>query len=128
MPTITDSIRAPQPLPPQNLAGPVPLQFRHRTIDGISNEVDNIMFPGYWTRLEHPALDNSPNAIPTVTAVGRVEVNEQAHTATLISNPNPVGVLYREGDARWYIYNLGLEAMDINVDFHVAINEETQAA
>jgi hypothetical protein len=28
------------------------------------------------------------------------------------------------GDERWYIYNLGLEAMNLNAVFNVAINAE----
>lgn len=71
-------------------------------------------------------MNGNPNAILMVTPVGRIDVNEQAATATLVRNPHPVGVLYRELDARWYVYNLGLESMEVNVDFHVAINAESQ--
>jgi hypothetical protein len=129
MPTITDSVFPPRPPvgPVKPPAEPLSLQFRHRTVDGVSAELDNVMFPGYWTRLDHPELNDNPAAILTVTTVGRIDINEQARTATLIQNPHPVGVLYREVDARWYIYNRGLEAMPINVDFHVAINEEVRA-
>ena len=63
--TINDVIQ----LPP----GPLPLQFRHRTVSGVSTEADNIEFPWFWTRLSHPALDGHPNVIVTVTPVGRVE-------------------------------------------------------
>ena len=102
---------------------PQSLQFRHRTISGVSTEADNIMFPWYWTRLNHPALNGRPQAIVTVTPVGRIEGDENAR---LVHNPHPVGVLYRELDDRWYIYNLGLEAMSIRADFQVAIHEATR--
>jgi hypothetical protein len=129
MPTITDSVISPRPPigPLKPPAEPLSLQFRHRTIGGVSTELDNIMFPWYWTRLDHPELNDNPAAILTVTPVGRIEINQESKTATLIQNAYPVGVLYREEDARWYIYNLGLEGMAINVDFHVAINEESRA-
>ena len=121
MPDITDSLHAPLadrvfvPAPPQSL------QFRHRTISGVSNESDNVEFPFYWTRLDHPALNDRPQAIVTVTPVGRIEINEQAQTANLVHNPHPVGVVFR--NRRWYIYNLGLQAMAVRADFHVAIHE-----
>lgn len=123
MPNITDAIRdlsTEAELPPS----PMSLEFRHRTIGGVSPEADNIEFPWYWTRLNHPALNDRPQAILTVTPVGRIEINEQANTATLVHNPHPVGVLYRNG--RWYIYNLGLQAMELRADFHVAIHEATR--
>lgn len=104
---------------------PLSLQFRHRTISGVSAEADNIMFPWYWTRLNHPALNNRPQAIVTVTPVGRLEGADE--NARLEHNPHPVGVLYRELDDRWYIYNLGLEAMSIKADFQVAIHEARRA-
>jgi hypothetical protein len=128
--TITDAVFPPRPpVGPLKPPGePLSLQFRHRTVDGVSEGLDNIMFPGYWTRLDHPELNDNPAAILTVTTVGRIEINEQTRTATLIQNAHPVGVLYREADARWYIYNLALEAMSTDVDFHVAINEEVRAA
>ena len=134
MPTITDAVFPPEPPlgppvgPPVIPTGPLPLQYRHRTISGVSIEEDNIIFPWYWTRLDHPALNNNPAAIITVTAVGRIMVNDQTRTATTIQNPYPVGVVYNPvGDGRWYIYNLELQAMSINADFNVAINQETQA-
>ena len=121
MPDITDAILAPDDagvfIPPL----PQSLQFRHRTVSGISAQADNVEFPFYWTRLDHPALNDRPQAIVTVTPVGRIEINEQARTATLIHNSHPVGVLFRNG--RWYIYNLGLEAMATRADFHVAVHE-----
>ena len=73
--------------------------------------------------IEHPALNNRPQAILTVTPVGRIEVNDQTNTATLVQNPHPVGVVYRSLTKRWYIYNIGLEAMSLRSDFHVAIHE-----
>jgi hypothetical protein len=92
--------------------------------------VDNIEFPWYWTRLDHPALNDRPQAILTVTPVGRIIINEQTHTATLVHNPHPVGVLFRtvDGRSRWYIYNLGLEPMELRADFHVAIHEARRPA
>lgn len=116
------------PPPPQSL------QFRHRTVSGVSAEEDNIEFPWYWTRLDHPALNDRPNAILTVTPVGRIEVDPQTRTATLIQNGHPVGVVFRNPNdsaagssttkGRWYIYNLGLEAMASRAEFHVAIHED----
>jgi hypothetical protein len=100
---------------------PLSLQFRHRTVGGVSPEADNIEFPWYWTRLNHPAVDGRPNAILTVTPVGQIEINEQNHTASLRHNPHPVGVVYRLD--HWYIYNLGLEAMSLGAEFNVAIHE-----
>jgi hypothetical protein len=82
-----------------------------------------IVFPYYWTRLDHPALNGKPQAILTVTPVGRIELD--GATARLVQNPNPVGVLYRDLDDRWYIYNLGLEEMSNRADFHVAVHEAT---
>jgi hypothetical protein len=121
MPKITDSVFVPTDgeifVPPE----PQSLQFRHRTVGGISPEADNVEFPWYWTRLDHPALNDRPQAILTVTPVGRIEVNEQAHTAELVQNPYPVGVVFR--NRRWYIYNLGLEAMELRAEFHVAVHE-----
>jgi hypothetical protein len=135
MPNITDSIRAPQPGGAYEPPGPLSLEFRHRTIGGVSEQADNIDFPWYWTRLDHPALNDMPQAILTVTPVGRIEINEQAQTANLVQNPHPIGVVFRSqtmGDGkpwgRWYIYNLGLEAMELNVDFHVAIHEAKRSA
>ena len=125
MPNITDSIHIQTGgvfAPP----GPLTLEFRHRTIGGVSTQADNIDFPWYWTRLDHPALNDTPQAILTVTPVGRIEINEQAHTANLVQNSHPIGVVFRNG--RWYIYNLGLEAMELNVDFHVAIHEAKRPA
>lgn len=129
MPTITDAVLP--PVPPVGPAKPPPepllLQYRHRTISGVSAAKDNIIFPWYWTRLDHPALNGHPEAVVTVTPVGRIEVNDQTHTATIVQNPHPVGVVYSPvGDDRWYIYNLGLEAMSIDVDFNVAVNQESQ--
>jgi hypothetical protein len=49
MPTITDSIVRPlpvTPLPPLPPIGPLQLQFRHRTISSVSDELDNVMFRG----------------------------------------------------------------------------------
>ena len=133
MPDISDAVFLPVP---QDIFVPPPpqsLQFRHRTISGISPEADNIEFPWYWTRLDHPALNDRPQAILTVTPVGRIEVDRKTRTATLVQNRHPVGVLFRDPDdvaagsetgrGRWYIYNLGLEAMAIRADFHVAIHE-----
>jgi hypothetical protein len=119
MPDITDAV-FPDVTPPENGGIFVPprpqsLQFRHRTSG------DNIEFPWYWTRLDHPALNDRPQAILTVTPMGRVEINEQAKTANLIQNPYPVGIVFR--NHRWYIYNLGLEAMALRADFNVAIHE-----
>jgi hypothetical protein len=123
-PNILDSVRAPDITDVFEPVGPQTLQFRHRTISGISAEADNIIFPYYWTRLAHSALNGRPNAILTVTPVGRIEVD--GTTARLVHNPHPVGVLYRDVDDRWYIYNLGLEAMSIRADFQVAIHEATR--
>lgn len=104
-------------LPPD----PISLQFRHRTVSGVSNEADNIEFPWYWTRLNHSVLNNNPNAVLTVTPVGRIDINAETHQATLRHNDRAVGVLFRND--RWYIYNLDLSPMDINVDFNVAIHQ-----
>jgi len=123
-PNILDSVRAPEPSDILEPVGPQTLQFRHRTISGLSEEADNVMFPYYWTRLDHPALNNRPQAIVTVTPVGRIE--GEGATTRLVHNPHPVGVLFRDVDDRWYIYNLGLEAMSIRADFHVAIHEATR--
>lgn len=103
------------PPPPQSL------QFVHRTISGISADRDNVEFPFFWTRLDHPTLNGDPRAIISVTPRARVEVNTTTQSARLIHNPHPVGVVYRND--RWFIYNLGLQAMEINVDFAVAIHE-----
>ena len=119
-PSILDSLRPPEPQDILEPVGPQTLQFRHRTISGVSAEADNIMFPWYWTRLDHPALNGRPQAIVTVTPVGRIEGEGMVH------NPHPVGVFYRDLDDRWYIYNLGLEGMSIRADFHVAIHEATR--
>lgn len=91
------------------------LEFRHRTVSGVSNEADNIESPWIWTRLDHPALNDRPQAILTVTPVGRIE------GSTIKDNPHPVGVIYRNN--RWYIYNLDMQAMAVRADFHVAIHE-----
>ena len=46
--------------PNENLVAELPpggqeyLQFRHRTVSGVSAQRDNIEFPWYWTRLSHP--------------------------------------------------------------------------
>jgi len=122
MPSISDSIGI-KPGPAKAPPSPVALQYRHRTVGGVSAAADNVVFPWYWTRLDHPALNNNPQAIVTVTPVGYIVLN--GTTASLVQNPNPVGVLYRDVDSRWYIYNLGLQAMELNVDFNVAINEES---
>lgn len=108
-------------LPPR----PQSLQFRHRTKGGISPEEDTVVFPFYWSRLDHPELNGDPRAIVTVTPVGRLVVDNATASVDLIQNTHPVGVLYRTLDDRWYIYNLGLEPMEINVDFHVAIHRDT---
>jgi hypothetical protein len=100
MPTIADVFTRPEPVPPLPPSGPLPLHYRHRTLSGVSPELDNIMYPWYWTRLDHPALNGNPEAILTVTPVGRAEVNDQTATARLIHNPYPIGVLYRELDDR----------------------------
>lgn len=123
MSTITDAIFPHPTLPPVGPpvppTGPPPLQYQHTTTE------DNIKFPWYWTQLDYPTLNSNPVAIITVTSLGRIQVNNQAATATIIQNPYPVGVLYNPfGDERWYIYNLGLEAMNINAVFNVAINAE----
>jgi len=112
---------------------PLSLQFRHRTVSGTDTQADNIEFPFYWTRLDHPALNDRPQAILTVTPVGRIEVNQENRVATLVQNRRPVGVVFRNpedraagsstGMGRWYIYNLGLEAMASRADFNVAIHE-----
>ena len=112
------------------------LEFRHRTVSGVSAEADNVDFPFYWTRLDHPALNDFPQAILTVTPVGRIEVNQATKVANLVQNPHPVGVVFRNpddptagsstGTGRWYIYNLGLEAMATRADFHVAIHQATR--
>lgn len=133
MPNIFDSVF---PMENQEVFTPPPpqsLQFRHRTVSGVSAEADNVDFPFYWTRLEHPALNDRPQAIVTVAPVGRIEVNAQTRVATLVQNPYPVGVVFRDpgnpsagsstGSGRWYIYNLSLEAMMPRADFHVAIHE-----
>lgn len=91
------------------------LQFRHRTVSGVSTEADNIEFPWIWTRLDHPALNGRPQAIVTVTPVGRME------SSSIKDNPHAVGVIYRND--RWYIYNLDQQAMAVRADFHVAIHE-----
>jgi len=100
---------------------PQSLQFRHRTVGGTNSGADNIEFPWYWTRLDHPALNDTPQAILTIIPVGRIEVDEPAHTAKLVQNPHPVGVVYR--NHRWYIYNIGLESMTLRAEFNVAIHE-----
>lgn len=133
MPDITDSVFPLEDagifVPPE----PQSLQFRHRTVSGVSAAADNIEFPFYWTRLDHPALNDRPQAILTVTPVGRIEVNQQSRVANLVQNEHPVGVVFRNpedvtvgsntGRGRWYIYNLGLEAMTPRADFHVAVHE-----
>ena len=73
---------------------------------------------------QSPALDGHPEAIATVTPVGRLLINEQDHTAQLIQNDRAVGLVYREGINRLYIYNLDLSAMAVRVDFNIAINQE----
>jgi hypothetical protein len=123
-PNINDAVNAPDIHDVFEPPGPQTLQFRHRTVSGVSAEADNVMYPYYWTRLNHPALNNRPQAIVTVTPVGRIELS--GPTANLVQNPHPVGVLYRDVDDRWYIYNLGLEAMSMRADFHVAIHEATR--
>jgi hypothetical protein len=85
MPTITDAI-FPHPIgppigPPVPPTGPPPLQYQHTTMQ------DNIKFPWYWTQLDYPALNGNPVAIITVTPVGRIQVNNQAATATIIQIP-----------------------------------------
>lgn len=119
--------------PPSDLAAELPpspqsLQFRHRTVAGISSEEDNIDFPWYWTRLDHPALNERPQAILTVTPVGRLRLDPRTRTARLIHGGHPVGVIYRESTKRWYIYNLGLQSMELGVDFHVAIHKAKEPA
>ena len=104
--------------PPRGLS----LEFRHRTVSGVSAEKDNIEFPWYWTKLDHPALNGHPQAIATVTPVGRIELNGQV--ALLRHNTHPVGLVYRND--HWYIYNLDLAAMENLADFNVAINEDVR--
>ncbi len=116
-------------LPPD----PLSLQFRHRTVSGVSAEKDNIEFPWYWSRLDHPALNDRPQAIVTVTPVGRIDVDPETKRATLIQNAHPVGVVFRDpndassgshtGTGFWYVYNLNLQAMASRADFNVAIHE-----
>ena len=125
MPSIVDSLPRPPAGTLKPPPSPVALQFRHRTVGGVSEAADNIMFPWYWTRLDHPALNRNPQAILTVTPVGYIADNAQTAVATLVQNPHPIGVLYRDVDNRWYIYDIGLEAMELNAEFHVAINEES---
>ncbi len=103
---------------------PLRLQFRHITIGGVSDEKDNIKFPWYWTQLSHTALNGKPNAIVTATPIGRLIVDNDTRSVSLTHNPHPVGVLYRELDKRWYIYNLGLQAMELSAEFHVAVHED----
>ena len=124
MPDITDVVFVDPDMKVFVPPPPLSLQFRHQTVAGVSTEEDTIEFPWYWTRLDHSALNGKPNAIVTVTTVGRIEVNEEARTATLVHNPHPVGVVYRDATERWYIYNLGFEAMALRADFHVAVHED----
>lgn len=138
MPDISQTIfigddEAPDPggifIPPDPLA----LQFRHRTVGGVSAEADNVEFPWYWTRLNHPALNDTPQAILTVTPMGRIEVNKQTHVANLVQNSSSIGVVFRDpedwsvgsstGKGRWYIYNLDLQPMALRADFQIAIHE-----
>ena len=128
--TTSAGVHPPEPPvgPPVLPTGPLQLQFCHKTIDGVSEEVDNIVFPGYWTRLEHPALDNHPEAVITITPLAYIVVDEQAHKSTIVHNPHAVGVIYSPvADDHWYIYNLGLESMSVNAFFNVAINQEADA-
>lgn len=97
--------------------------FRHRTVSGVSAGADNVDFPFYWTRLDHPGLNGRPNAILTVTPVGRIEIDEKTRSATMIRNASPVGIVYRAGGVdRWYIVNLDLAPMAVRADFHVAVS------
>jgi hypothetical protein len=79
MPNITDFVFAHGDagvfVPPE----PQSFQFRHRTVGGVSATADNIEFRWYWTRLDHPVLNDLPHVILTVTPVGRIEINEEAH-------------------------------------------------
>jgi len=111
--------------PADELAPPDrPLVFRHRTVAGVSPDLDTIEFPWYWTRLSHPVLNNNPSAFVFVTPVGVIEIDEENATANLRQNPHAVGVVYRELTGRWYIYNLGLEAMAVGAVFNVVIEPQ----
>ena len=64
-------------------------------------------------------FNGHPEAIATVTPVGRVVTNEQDHSATLIQNDRAIACT-----ARGHIYNLDLSAMPVGADFNVAVNQE----
>ena len=84
---------------------------------------NNVDFPWYWTRIEHSELNGNPSALLTVTPKGRIEIDTDAATATMVHNPNPVGVVYRSTFERWYIYNLNFAAMPHKASFNVVIEE-----
>lgn len=111
---IPDEVYIPPPPPPR--------AFVHTAVAGVSAETDTIEFPWYWTRLDHPGLNGNPNAIISVTPRGKLEFNQEESTANLRQNPHAVGVVYREGQQRWYIYNLNLAAMSA-ASFNVVIEE-----
>jgi hypothetical protein len=98
-----------------------PIIFSHLTVSGVSNSADNVEFPFYWTRLSHPSINNNPGAAIYVTPRGIIEVNDDDQSSSLRHNPHAVGVVYRELTQRWYIYNLGLEAMAVGAVFNVVV-------
>ena len=109
---------------------PLALQFRHRTTGGpTTTGGGNIEPPFFWTRLDHQALNDRPQAGLTVTPVGRLEAGVEPAVSLALHASRPVGVVFRPdapatpGQGRWFIYNLALETMAPDLDFHVAIHE-----
>ncbi|BCX05518.1 MAG: hypothetical protein KatS3mg053_3456 [Candidatus Roseilinea sp.] len=70
---------------------------------------------GNWTAIDHPSLNNNPNALVLVTQ----NYNPGGGGGTY--NNHPVGVFYSITQQKWAIFNPDLAPMPVGADFNVMV-------
>ena len=81
---------------------------------------ENIL--GNWTYLDHPLINDNPNAILYVTQNWNPGGEGGGY------NDHPIGVWYHTDRSKWAIFNEDRAAMPVGADFNVAVlKEPTQA-
>ena len=70
----------------------------------------------HWTYIDHPQINNSPNAVLYVTP--NWNPHREKHT---VHTPHPIGVWYHADRGRWAIFNEDQAAMAVGAHFNVAV-------